>query len=68
MSVALEHSQQDVRVEETPHQVHVEIAFAADEPEPQVLVRVSSRGVDVRVVRCLDPSEAFHPNPDAMPI
>lgn len=67
MAAAAVQSEQSVRVHETPHEIHVEIELPAGEGEPQVLVAMSRHGLDVRVLRPLEPGAPFHSNPNATP-
>lgn len=56
---------QAVHVHETPHELRVEIPLPHG--EPQFLVAVTSRGLEIRVFRPLEPLLPWHSNPDATP-
>ena len=65
MTIAGEISGRCVSVSETPYELRVEIELP--EGEPQLLLAVTKRGLEIRVFRPLDPAAAWHSNPDAVP-
>jgi len=65
MSIAAERFAPSVTVCETPHEIRVEIELP--EGEPHFLLAATSRGLDIRVFRPLEPVVSWHSNPDATP-
>jgi hypothetical protein len=62
-----EHPTQSVRVHETEHLIQVDIDLP-EEGQPQLLVCLTPRGLQLRVFRPLEPVLPWHSNPNATPI
>ena len=65
MAVVAERLAQSVSVCETPHEIRVEIELP--EGEPQFMLALTSRGLEIRVFRPLEPILPWHSNPNATP-
>jgi len=65
MTIAAERLAHGVSVCETPHELRVEIELP--EGEPHFILSTTSRGLEIRVFRPLEPVLPWHSNPNATP-